>query len=380
MLRQHNPHNVIAFYDFDSNEAHKGYLHSPVASLPPFQFTYPDDGETVDTWALVNVDTGVESAQTVGQIEVEAVTALNTSWFTYKGTALTNAPVPGMYQIVVTLTGGGVIRSHRILMTRAFDSFAALGLAVGDCLSDPEGLVFSIDFAATFGAWGTDRVLLDLNDTGNFVFISTLSDFTLTHTDLGTTGGAPIIRIETTTVLPNEPGAVNTVYRDYRYTWAEGFPCDGVLTAVATSQAEYAQDAYVLAFTNTNDLQDLALLYQTSYIQKFYFFGYRLEHVPVLDQNFELNGEGGRFLSQVTNREQIALDFWPMPDYLQAVLQAADQHDTVTLRNFGGTDETIYEIGCEKKDVAGAVCPGGTLRFTSAPVAVQGCETDYELA
>jgi len=50
MIRQSNPYNVIAFYPNDDDQAHRGYLHSPVSVLPPFQFTVEDDGETVDTW------------------------------------------------------------------------------------------------------------------------------------------------------------------------------------------------------------------------------------------------------------------------------------------------------------------------------------------
>ena len=120
-------------------------------------------------------------------------------------------------------------------------------------------------------------------------------------------------------------------------------------------------------------------MYQTGYTQKFYFFGYRLEHTPVIEEAFETNGAGTRFLAQATNREAIGFDFWPVPDYLQAVLQAADQHGTVTLSRIGGSPETIYEVDIERKDVTGAICPAGVLRFTSAPVAVQGCEGDFDL-
>lgn len=380
MIRQSNPYNTVAFYATDDDQAHRGYLHSPLSVLPPFQFTVEDDGETVDSWKLVNLDSGVEFNQTTAQIETKTSAALNRAWFTYKGVALTNAPIAGTYHIVVTLKGGDVYRSQRIFMSRIFDTFAtpSLSFTSGSCLTNPEGTVFSLPFVATFGAWGTDRVLLDVNDTGNFIFIGNLSNFTLTNAHLGTAGGAAIIRIETTTVLPNEPGAVNRIYRDYTFTWSAGFPCDGVLTA-STAVAEYGQDMYVLTFTNATDLTDLNLMYQTGYVQKFYFFGYRIDHTPVIEEAFETNGVGTRFLAQATNREAIAFDFWPMPDYLQAVLQAADQHGTVTLSRIGGTAETIYEVDVERKDVAGAICPAGVLRFTSAPVAVQGCEGDFDL-
>jgi len=380
MIRQSNPYNVIAFYPNDDDQAHRGYLHSPVSVLPPFQLTVEDDGETVDTWTLRNVDTGVEADQTTAQIELETSSALDRAWFTYKGVALDNAPTPGTYQIVINLKSGDTLRSQRIFMSRAFDTFGAMGLIFnsGDCLTDGGGTIFTLSFTATFGAWGTDRVLIDRNQTGNFVFVSNLSNFTLSQNDIGDEGGAPIIRIETTTVLPNEPGAINRIYRDYTYTWASGLPCAGVLTGT-TAVAEYGQDMYVLTFTNATDLTDLNLLYQEGYVQKFYFFGYRLEHTPVIEEAFETNGVGTRFLAQATNREAVGFDFWPMPDYVQAVLQAADQHGTVTLSRIGGTAETIYEVDVERKDVAGAICPAGVLRFTSAPVAVQGCEGDFDL-
>jgi hypothetical protein len=380
MIRQSNPYNAVAFYATDADEAHRGYLHSPVSILPPFQFSVNDETETVASWKMRNVESGVEFTQTLGQIAVSSSATSGKAWFTYTGATLSNAPTPGLYQIIVTLTGGDVYYSQRLMMSRIFDTFGAMSLVFndGDCVTDPGGTVFSLPFTATFGTWGTDRVLLDANATGDYVFISTLSDFSLTNDDIGEFGGAPVIRIETTTVLPNEPGAVSRVYRDYVFTWSEGDPCGGILTG-STAVAEYGQDMYVLAFTNTTDLTDLNLLYQTGYTQKFYFFGYRLEHVPVIEEAFETNGVGERFLAQATNREAVAFDFWPMPDYLQAVLQAADQHGTVTLSRIGGTAETIYEVDVERKDVTNAVCPAGLLRFTSAPVAVQGCEGDFDL-
>lgn len=380
MIRQSNPFNIVAFYDHDAAEAHRGYVHSPVSVLPPFQFTVEDDAETVTAWTLRNVETGVEFVQTASQIELETSLSLNRAWFTYRGVALTNAPIAGIYQIIVTLASGDVMRSQRIFMSHAFDTFGVMSLIhnSGDCLTDGGGTIFTLSFTATFGSWGTDRVLVDRNQTGDFVFVSNLSAFTIDQNDIGDEGGAPIIRIETTTVLPNEPGAVNRIYRDYTYTWSSGDPCGGVLTGT-TAVAEYGQDAYVLSFNNATDLQDLNLVYQTGYVQKFYFFGYRLEHTPIIEQNFEQNGVGERFLSQATNREAIALDFWPMPDYLQAVLLAADQHETVTLGNIGGTAHDVYEVTAERKDVQNAICPAGLLRFTDAPVAVQGCEVDFEL-
>ncbi len=380
MIRQSNPYNVIAFYPNDDDQAHRGYLHSPVSVLPPFQFTVEDDGETVDSWTLRNVDSGVEASQTLAQIETETSAALDRAWFTYKGVALDNAPTVGTYQIIINLKSGDILRSQRIFMSRAFDTFATPSLVhnSGDCLTDGGGTVFTLSFTATFGAWGTDRVLIDRNQTGNFVFVSNLSAFTLNQNDIGDEGGAPIIRIETTTVLPNEPGAINRIYRDYTYTWSSGDPCGGVLTA-SPAVAEYGQDMYVLTFTNATDLTDLNLMYQTGYVQKFYFFGYHILNTPVIEEAFETNGVGGRFLAQATNREAKDYDFWPMPDYVQAVLQAADQHGTVTLSRIGGTAETIYEVDVERKDVAGAICPAGVLRFTSAPVAVQGCEGDFTL-
>ncbi len=91
MIRPSNPYNVIAFYLNDDDQAHRGYLHSPVSVLPPFQFTVEDDGETVDSWKLVNLDSGVEFNQTLAQIETETSAALDRAWFTYKGVALGNA-------------------------------------------------------------------------------------------------------------------------------------------------------------------------------------------------------------------------------------------------------------------------------------------------
>ena len=379
-MRQVNPFNVIAFTLNDADHLHRGYVHSPVSILPPFQLFVTDDSETVASWTLRNVDNGVESAQTLAQITVDVVTGYG-AFFTYNGVSLGNAPIPGIYQIIVTMTGGDVYYSQRVFMSRIFDTFGALSLVFndGDCVTDGGGTNFILPFTATFPTWGVNRVLLDVDDTGNFVFISSLDTFTLTQALLSEFGGAPVIRIETTAVLPNEPGAVNSVYRDYVFTYAEGFPCDGVLTARGTAVSSYAQDAYVLTFSNATDLQDLNLLYQQGYEQKFYFFGYRLEHVPIIEQAFEQNGVGERFLAQATNREQIAFDFWPMPDYLQAVLQAADQHGTATIATVGGTDTAVYEIGCERKDVQGAICPAGVLRFTNGPVAVQGCEADFTL-
>lgn len=377
MLRQINPYNALAIYDRDTPQARIGYLYSPISHFVPFQFPFTDQGDTLDTWELRNTATGTSALQS-NALLVLSVTATD-GWLTYDGGALDNAPIAGIWQAVITMKSGLVYYSHAVAMSYAFQAFGSTSIVKGTCLTSPGGDIFTINFEAFYAAWGEGRILLDVLGNDNFVFLSTDNNFTLTQAHIGEFGASSILRIETAYYLPNEPGAMHRIYRDYRFTYTEGDPCSGTFVATGAAVGEYSENVMVLEWTNPTDYIGLNLLYQTGYTQKLYLFLYRLEFTPVVEESYQRNAAGTEFLRQSVFIEEQAHDFFPYPDYLAEVIRTIRHHSSKGVRFLNSALRPLYNIQAERKEIAQSDIPAGTLRMQMLPNYVQGCESDFEL-
>ncbi len=80
----------------------------------------------------------------------------------------------------------------------------------------------------------------------------------------------------------------------------------------------------------------------TGYAQKFYLKGYHRAPLVVQETRQQSNAKGTPFFNSQTIAEKFIMDWEPVPDYLAAVLNALQNHSSITLYDtMTGQSESI---------------------------------------
>lgn len=140
-------------------------------------------------------------------------------------------------------------------------------------------------------------------------------------------------------------------------------------------------DYKLLTFRNSTDISDMRLFYQGGYTQKLYFRAYNRAPQPINEDRYQSNAKGTPFFNSQTIAERRIMDFIHVPDYLQAVLKALQNHSTVTLYDAQtGQNESLSTARptFEFTPVEGDVILKGTFSYETNRAFV-ACEENMEV-
>lgn len=375
-----NPFCGLAFYSQDVDISLKGWVYSPLTKFPAF--IIPVGSETLSSFALLNVETGGVTVQNPALID--AVETTDGTFLIYDGSTLSTPPAyPGGKFRARVITSGNTYYSHRVCMTRFFDTATTPALSITDCaVSGEPGDPYEFEITITGPAYGNVRLSLDQTQSGAW---EVLNVGTGTYTLMSTSFAAPygtvsaFLRVEWFYQDVNFP-AGHHIQRLYTFSFDGLDPC---ATDVLTSSAvmtKYAPEAMLFEWWNSTDLKPFDMYYAGGFKNQLYHKFALDSPSPVTDEEYEENGEGDLFLSALTVTHQYNAGFWPCPDYLVLALKTARQHDNKTISTLDPVTTTIVEFDFTDAGIDQEHNRIGNLSMRVDKAYIGGCVDEYELA
>jgi len=320
-MAQVNPYNILAFYSYQPSIQDPAPLVC-ATSLLSFQIrktTITDVNEFV-----IIAEDGTEQDMDVSRIETACTTDYG-EFATYKATTAPAGLADGKYQFKVVLDST-TYYSHPFCVDSRFSQMyeKVIDYTIQQTVADVYILTFSFNTAIGHG-----RRTITFEQSGNDVnrtVWNSANISTLTLTEEDGTGN-----VSTTVTFTHEFEGSTWVQ-----TWVLAFNSSDVAGTISFTLLEESynianEQYYLVTFTNANDIRDLGLLYQDGYTQKFYLKGYRRAPLVVQETRQQSNAKGTPYFNSQTIAEKPIIDFAPVPDYLAAVLNALQNHSSVTL-------------------------------------------------
>ena len=384
MLKPVNPFTALAFYEGNFDISLKGWVFSPVSKLPQFIIPIADDDD-ISAWSIVNVQTGVATSQNTALLElIETTDGVN--FIYYDGANLSTPPTPtgGEFRVLVTTTAGRSFYSHRVAMTRFFDSATTPAASITDCaIAGEPGQPYSIEFTVTASAWGNVRLSIDETKTGSWLSIDTgTGAITMQSTILDTPYNpsfSAYLRVEWFYQDVNFP-AGHYISRVYLLEYDGLDPCGTYSLTSQSTLTQYAPEALIFEWWNDNDLQPLSIYYAGGMKNQLYFKAALESPTAVVEEEYEENGEGDTFLTSATLQHQYNASFWPCPDFLVLSLASARQHSDKTVKTVGAVTTTLTQIAFSDSGIDGEHNRQGLLQMQTDKAFIGGCVDDYTLA
>jgi hypothetical protein len=374
--------NLFPFYENDITEARKGVLHSPVSTLPHFQIFVPTTlpGAAVSTFRVRNNATGAYITQNANLIETTGVTApVSGVFYTYEGSALTNPMTPNVaQQVEIVLSNGKKFYSHTFCPSHVFASSAIGALTLIAC-SVPSGGNYNFAFLATVPDGAGYSILLDDENSAATAYVG--KSFTITQAfPTAVLGGVSIlITLSITLQLPNGGQMRQTLVR--RLTFSTSDPCGTDTLTTISNTTTYDEDVFLLEIDNaTADIAPLNQMYQRGFIQQLYFIGHQQVPTPVINEVYNERANGQPAFGGATFREQLNIDFFPVPDALALSIPALRYARGVRLFNrqqniqYNPERFNLAIIEIEGEDVS-----AGTLQVEFDSARIDRCESNYTL-
>jgi hypothetical protein len=318
---QVNPYNVLAFYTYQPSFQDPAPLVCP-PSLLSFQIRKTTI-TTVEEFVIIAED-GTEQDMDTSRIETACTTSYG-HFATYKANAAPAGLADGKYQFKVVLDST-TYYSHPFCVDSRFLQMyeKVIDYTIQQTVVDVYILTFSFNTAIGHG-----RRTITFEQSGNEVNrtvwnSANISTLTLTEADgMG--------NVSTTVTFSHEFEGSTWVQ-----TWVLAYNSSDVAGTISFTLLEESynvnneQYRFIL-FSNANDIRDLGLLYQDGYAQRLYFKGYNRAPLVVQETRQQSNAKGTPFFNSQTIAEKPIMDFAPVPDYLAAVLNALQNHSSVTL-------------------------------------------------
>jgi hypothetical protein len=332
-MAQVNPYNILAFY------AYRPSIITEVAplvcapSLLSFQLRKTTI-ETVTAFTIISED-GTEQDMGVENISTSCTTSYG-HFATYNATTAPAGLADGKYQFKVTLDST-TYYSHPFCIDSRLGSMyeKVIDYTIQQTAVDEYVLTFSFTTAIGHGR-RTITFEQSGNDVNRTVWNSAnISTLTLTEAD-------GIGNISTTVTFTHE-----FEESTWAQTWVLAFNSSDVAGTISFTLLEesynVASEQYkLLTFSNSTDIADMNLFYQDGYTQKLYLKAYHREPQAVEESRFQTNAKGTPFFNSQTIAERLIMDFAPVPDYLQTVLNGLKNHNEVMLYNTStGQSESI---------------------------------------
>ena len=381
MLKPVNPYAGLAFYEGDIDISLKGWVYSPISKLPPF--IIPISGtDNINTWSIINIETGAMNTQNNSLIDLIETTEGN--FLIYDGGNLTTPPSypGGDFRVRVVTTAPRTFYSHRICMTRFFDTVTAPSLSITDCaISGEPGDPYELEITVVAPSWGTTLLSLDENQTGSWLSLTTgAGAYTLESSSFVTpyTNITALLRLEWFYRDVNFP-AGHYIQVLYALNVDGLDPCNTESVTLQSTLTQYAPEAMYFEWWNSTDLKPLSMYYAGGLKHRLYGrFGLEAP-TTIIEEEYDENGEGDQFLASATISHQYNAAFWPVPDFLVLSLKTARQHDNKTITHLGGTATTVTEFDFVDAGVDQEHNRQGALQLRVDKAFIGGCVAEYEL-
>jgi hypothetical protein len=320
-MAQVNPYNVLAFYSYQPSFQEP----APLVCAPSLlSFQIRKTTITTVTEFVIIAEDGTEQDMDTSRIET-ACTADYGGFATYKANAAPAGLADGKYQFKVVLDST-TYYSHPFCVDSRFALMyeKVIDYTIQQTVVDEYVLIFSFNTAIGHG-----RRKITFEQSGNDVnrtVWNSANISTLTLTEADGTGS-----VSTLVTFTHEFEGLT-----WAQVWVLAFNSSSVAGTISFTLLEESynianEQYYFVAFTNTNDIRDLGLFYQDGYIQKLYLKGYHRAPLVVQETRQQANAKGTPFFNSQTIAEKFTMDFAPVPDYLAAVLNALQNHSSVTL-------------------------------------------------
>ena len=370
-MAQVNPYNVLAFYTYQPGFDEP----APLVCAPSLlSFQIRKTTITTVTEFVIIAEDGTEQDMDTSRIETACTTDYG-GFATYKANAAPAGLADGKYQFKVVLDST-TYYSHPFCVDSRFALMyeKVIDYTIQQTVVDEYILTFSFTTAIGHG-----RRTITFEQSGNDVnrtVWNSANISTLTLTEADGTGS-----VSTLVTFSHEfEGST------WSQTWVLAFNSSSVSGTISFTLLSEAYNVnneqyYLIRFTNTNDIRDLGLLYQTGYAQKFYLKGYHRAPLVVQETRQQSNAKGTPFFNSQTIAEKFIMDWEPVPDYLAAVLNALQNHSSVTLYDtMTGQSESIAtgRPTFEFTPVEADVILKGTFSYETNRAFVS-CEENVEL-
>lgn len=365
MNRIANPWNIHALY---TDQLWEHTVHCPLycgtANLPGTQLKL-STSTSASTYAgyIVNPDTGYSLDVTAQMSRVNTTVA---TFYRFAGSSLSPVLDEGSYQLKLEV-GNSVYWGHTYCALDPFNTnYRPVGLINSTGGAGDYAFTFSVSNPKDSYGYKWEY------DAGSGWVEFGLSSGTLTEEELGTTGTVTI-ELRVWAYMGNE-----SAYRKYDFTFDTSDPLGTIDLSQTGDGGDGLNKHARLVWKNTNDLQNLGLLYSTPYFQFFYFMPEIAFPTPVLEDNFVQNGEAGLFLESAIIADQINIDCYPVPGELAHVLNSIRLHDYIALQAiWDQATETLTNFQFTPSNVEGALCQTGRFSFERNRAYVGGCAEDY---
>lgn len=375
-------HNLFPFYENDISEARKGVLHSPVTTLPHFQIFVPGaSAATVSTFRVRNNMTGATISQNSNLIERTSVTGPTAgTFFTYEGSALTNAMTPNVtQQVEIILSSGRRFFSHAFCPSHVFASSAPATITQTAC-TVPSGGNYTFTFAAVIPDGAGYSILLQ--DGGSAATAYVNKNFTITQAFATPALGSVtiFINLSVTLELPNGGEMRQMLVRRLQFTTAN--PCGTAALTTISNTITFDEDVFLLEIDNTAaDIAPLTQLYQNGFIQQLYFIGQQQAPTPVVSESYTERTTGAPAFGGATFRTQLNLDFFPCPDALSLAIPALRYAKGIRLFNRQqGIQYNPERINLALIEIEGEEVSAATLQVEIDSARIDRCETNFTLS
>lgn len=369
-MSQVNPYNILSFFDYRPAFSEPAPLVCG-AGLLSFQVNKTTIS-AVTSFSLFGED-GSETSMDTSLIETTCTSSFG-YFATYKATNYPNVP-DGKYQFKLVLDSTTYYSWPFCVDSRFNNLFEAItDYSIAQDAPDVYTITIALDAAMQHGRRTME---IDLGDgyVNRSVWVSAgQSKLTITDAD-GTGTVTATVRISRTVDGASIVEVYNLSFDSADVAGTIAWTLDS--TTYNTPESDY----HLLTFRNANDITDMRLLYQTGYTQKFWLRGYKRAPQPVKEDRFQTNAKGTPYFNSQTIAERIIMDFAPVPDYLQTVLNALQNHSAITMYDARtGQAESLATARpqFEFTPVEGDVILKGTLSYETNRAFV-ACEENMEV-
>jgi hypothetical protein len=375
--------NLFPFYRNDITEARKGVLHSPVLRLPHFQIfiAAAGAGPSVTTFRIRNNATGAFVTQSTALIETTNVSApVSGTFYTYEGGTLTNALTPNVtQQVELVMSNGRRFYSHAFCPSHVFEVSPPGAINFVSC-NVPSGGNYTFTFAADIPNGAGYSILLADENSSARTYVD--KNFTITQAfATPVVGGVAILMtLSITLQLPNGGEIAQTLVR--RLVFSTSNPCGTYTLTTQSNNTTWDEDVFFLEIDNGGaDIAPLNQMYQRGFIQQLFFVGHQQAPTPVINEVYNERSNGQPAFGGATFRQQLNIDFFPVPDALALSIPALRYARGVRLtsrhQNIQYNPErfNLAIIEIEGEDVS-----AGTLQVEFDSARIDRCESNYTLS
>jgi len=357
MTRVFNPYQAVPFYLYPEDESKECPLNSPTRQLPCFQIELTGNITTADCY--IEKTDGSYSAALPG-IEIQAFTN-GTSYVTYDGSLLSQRLAEGMYRVRVVV-GSTTLYSHLLCcsifydqQTFDLDSVCNIDLLTGfltfQVYFDADPLLPSEAFVSFNQGFTWQRLGTGITGDAQDSFLSTMMS-----------NGACLVRLR----VWREDAYFDKVYELSFDVNEIVDPCSTVQHSLVSEQNQGLRRYIAIEWVNTNDLQNLGLMYagvqSQNYKQQYFTEAYIDTPGTVQEEQFLENGVGNRVLDSVRFARQHNINFYGVPDALIAPLTTMRFHDTQVIREVvDNVEEVAKTADITFAKVDSALCTQATL-------------------